>query len=65
MKLYRTVALSDNMVVNYITNTMTFAYRSIMGKNVRHIMSKWILSLNKVIIMMVYDVIKATRKRCV
>ena len=37
----RTVALSDNMVVNYIANTMTFAYRSIMGKNVRHIMSRY------------------------
>ena len=41
IKLYRTVTLSDNMVVNYITNSMTFAYRSIMGKNVRHIMSKY------------------------
>ena len=28
IKFYRTVALSDNMVVNYIANTMTFAYRS-------------------------------------
>ena len=29
------------MVVNYIANTMTFAYRSIMGKYVRHIMSRY------------------------
>ena len=41
IKFYRTVALSDNMVVNYIANTMTFAYRSITGKNVRHSMSKY------------------------
>ena len=27
IKFYRTVALSDNTVVNYIANTMTFAYR--------------------------------------
>ena len=36
IKFYRTVALSDNMVAN----TMTFAYRSTVGQNVRHIMSK-------------------------
>ena len=29
------------MVVNYIANTMTFSYRSAMGQNVRHIMSKY------------------------
>ena len=27
---YRTVALSENMVVNYTANTMTFVYRSTM-----------------------------------
>ena len=31
IKFYRTVALSGNMVVNYIANTMTFAYRSTYG----------------------------------
>ena len=41
IKVYRTAALSDNMVVNYIANTMTFVYRSTMGQNVRHIMSKY------------------------
>ena len=41
IKFYRIVALSDNMVVNYIANTMTLAYRSTMGQNVRHIMSKY------------------------
>ena len=39
VKFYRTVALSDNMVVNYLANTMTFVYKSIVGQNVRHIMS--------------------------
>ena len=32
IKFYRTVALSDNMVINYIANIMIFVYRSIMGK---------------------------------
>ena len=41
IKFYRTVALSDNIVDNYIANTMTFAYMSSMGQNVRHIMSKY------------------------
>ena len=41
IKFYRTVALSDNMVVNCIANAMTFAYRSTMGQNDRHIMSKY------------------------
>ena len=41
IKFYRTVALSDNMVVNYIANTMAFVYRSIMGNNVKRIMSKY------------------------
>ena len=41
IKFYRTVALSDNMVVTYIANTIKFAYRSTIGKNVRHIMSKY------------------------
>ena len=41
IKFYRIVALSDNMVVNYIANTMTFAYRSTMGQNTRHSMSKY------------------------
>ena len=36
INFYRTVALSDNMVVKYIANTMTFAYRSTMGQNVRN-----------------------------
>ena len=34
---YRTVALSDNMVVNYIANAMIFVDRSTTGQNVRHI----------------------------
>ena len=38
---YRPIALSDNMVVNYIANRMTFADRSTVGLNVRHIMSKY------------------------
>ena len=41
IQFYRTVALLDNMIVNYIANTMTFDYWSTMGKNVRHIMSKY------------------------
>ena len=36
IKFYRTAALSDNTVANYIANTMIFAYRSIMGQNVTH-----------------------------
>ena len=40
IKFYRTVALSHNIVVNYIANIITFAYRSTMGQNVRH-MSKY------------------------
>ena len=38
---YRTVALSDNMVVNYKANTITFADRFTMDENVSHIMSKY------------------------
>ena len=41
IKLYRTGVLSVNMVLNYIRNSKTFAYRSNMGKSVRHIMSKY------------------------
>ena len=41
IKFYRTVTLSDNMVVNYIANAMTFACKSTMGHNVRHIISKY------------------------
>ena len=50
IKFYRTVALSDNMVVNYIANTI-FAYRSIMGKNVRHIMSKYNMNHHELLYM--------------
>ena len=41
LKFYVPGALSDNMVVNYITNAMTFAYSFTMGQNVKHIMSKY------------------------
>ena len=41
IQFYKTIALSDNMVVNYITHTMTVDYRSTMGQKVRHIMSKY------------------------
>ena len=41
MKYYITVALSDNMVVNFIANTMTFVYRSTISQNKRHMMSKY------------------------
>ena len=51
MKFYRTVALSDNMSVNYIANTMTFAYRSTMGQNVRHIMSKYNMTHHELLYM--------------
>ena len=56
----RTVTLSDNMVVNYIANTMTFAYRSIMGKNVRHIMSKYNMSHNELL----YTPMSAVKHKC-
>ena len=48
---YRIVALSDNMVVNYIANTMTFAYRSTMGQNVRCIMSKYNMTHHELLYM--------------
>ena len=51
IKFYRTVALSDNMDVNYIANTMTFAYRSTMGQNVRHIMSKYNMTHHELLYM--------------
>ena len=51
MKFYRTVALSDNMVVNYIANTMTFAYMSTMGQNARHIMSKYSMTHHELLYM--------------
>ena len=35
-RFYRTVALSDNMVVTYIANTTAFVYKSTMGQNVRY-----------------------------
>ena len=40
IKCYRTVALSDNMVVNYIANTMTLGQNVIIYK-FGHIMSKY------------------------
>ena len=40
IKVNRTVALSGNMVVNYIANTMIFVYSSTMCQHVRHIMFK-------------------------
>ena len=49
IKFYKTVALSDNMVVNYIGNTKTFAYRSIMGQNVRHIISKYNMTCHELL----------------
>ena len=51
IKFYRTVALSDNMVVNYIANTITFAYRSTMGQNVRHIMSQYNMTHHELLYM--------------
>ena len=39
------------MVVNYIANTMTVTYRSIMGKNVRHVMSKYNISHHELLYM--------------
>ena len=39
------------MVVNYIANTMTFGYSSTIGENVRHIMSKYNLTLHELLYM--------------
>ena len=60
IKFYRTVALSDNMVVNYIANTMTFASRFIMGKNVRHIMSKYNMTHHELL----YMPMSAVKHKC-
>ena len=57
---YRTVALSDNMVVNYTTNTMTFTYRSTMGQNVRHIMSKYHMTHHELL----YTPTSAIKHKC-
>ena len=51
IKFYRTVALSDNTVVNYIANTNTLAYRSTMGQNVRHTMSKYNMTRHELLYM--------------
>ena len=60
IKFYRTVALSDNMVVNYIANTMTFAYRSPMGQNVRHMMSKYNMTHHELL----YMPVSAVKHKC-
>ena len=60
MKFYRTVSLSDNMIVNYIANTMTFAYRSTMGQNVRHIMSKYNMTHHELL----YTPMSAIKHKC-
>ena len=39
------------MVVNYIANTMTLAYRSIMSENVRHITSKYDMTHHELLYM--------------
>ena len=57
---YRTVALSDNMVVNYIANTMIFAYRSTLGQNVRHIKSKYSMTHHELL----YTPISAIKHKC-
>ena len=48
------------MVVNYIANTMTFAYRSIVGKNVRHIMSKYNMTHH----VLLYTPMSAIKHKC-
>ena len=53
IKFYRIVALSDNMAFNYIANIITFAYKSIMGQNVRHIMSNYNMTRHE--LMYVYE----------
>ena len=57
MKFYRTVSLSDNMIVNYIANTLTFAY---MGQNVRHIMSKYNMTHHELL----YTPMSAIKHKC-
>ena len=49
------------MIVNYIANTMTFAYRSTMGQNVRHIMSKYNMTHHELLYMLM-SAIKHTCK---
>ena len=51
IKLYRTVTLSHNIVVIYIANTMTFAYRFTMGQNLRHVISKYNLTHHELLYM--------------
>ena len=60
IKLYRAKTLSDNMVVNHIANTMTFAYRSIMAQNVRNIMSKYNVTHHELL----YMPMSAIKNRC-
>ena len=48
------------MVVNYIANTMTFAYMSIMDKNVRHIKSKYNMTHHE----LMYTPMSATKHKC-
>ena len=39
------------MVVNYVANTMTFVYRSIMRQNIRHIMYKYNATYHELLFM--------------
>ena len=60
IQFYRTVALSDNTFVNFISNTMTFDYRSIMGQNVRYIMSKYNMTHHELL----YMPVSAFKRKC-
>ena len=43
------MALSERLVVKYIANIMTLAYMFTMGQNVRHIMSKYNVTLHELL----------------
>ena len=60
IKSYITIALSGNMAVNCIANTITFAYRSTMGQNVRYIMSKYNMTHRELL----YMPISAIKHKC-
>ena len=49
IKLYRNASRSDNDVIKYLANRAILSYESPMGKNIRFIMSKYVINIHDMI----------------
>ena len=49
IKFYRNASRSDNDVIKYLANRAILSYESPMGKNIRFIMSKYVINIHDMI----------------